>query len=377
MRVHVAPRQDFVAVNIVLAKAISVVEESRAQKLGKQFSSALEANLRARQRPAPPNVAHSMAEMESDAHRNAQWLRRIRKVRKCLGVGTYSPVFEVTTLKGQKRALKLGVNKKEVDVARLVHEDDWDVIDTGANLHMLMPLYTTDIRTYFDIMRERVEETPKEEVDEALEDFFLDLITVYDQVHDQFSLIHDAGLVHRDIHGKNIMIGETDEGELVATLIDFGLARKVECPSRTLPRFRNPETFVRSMRYHDDYYAFNMVVLDGVAYVMAGMASRADRHLRKFAARRKQFKLVGALLHDMTRASEKDDEKAERVAALQLATRLGVKASTPSDELYDKAVEVLYDLSFFNMRVMRKAITSTRSAAGMKLFNMIFDFFLA
>ena len=74
------------------------------------------------------------------------------------------------------------------------------------------------------------------------------------QVAAGLAAIHEQNLVHRDIKSTNIMAGFKDDGQIIAKIIDLGLAKSVAEASTEIggsvlgtfagtPEFASPEQF--------------------------------------------------------------------------------------------------------------------------------------
>ncbi|MBZ0189004.1 MAG: protein kinase, partial [Candidatus Obscuribacterales bacterium] len=101
-------------------------------------------------------------------------------------------------------------------------------------------------------------------------------IELFLQISDALRHAHDKGVLHRDIKPENILLATSDEGELVAKIVDFGVAR---ISTETLmlsatgdqqlvgtPAYMSPDT-VRGLEYdcRSDIYSLGSIMFECVS----------------------------------------------------------------------------------------------------------------
>jgi serine/threonine-protein kinase len=179
------------------------------------------------------------------------------RVIRVLGRGATGTVYEAEHQWTRRRvALKvlregLSLNERVVSrflrearvCAELSHPSLVAVLDMGQDEHdglLFLAQELVDGRTLRAMIDERAPMSEAEAID------------VIEDIADALGVVHDAGLVHRDVKPENIIVCPPDEhGRARAKLIDFGIAREVDRDStqtRTqlgallgTPRYMSPE----------------------------------------------------------------------------------------------------------------------------------------
>src|SRR6202007_1495054 len=92
------------------------------------------------------------------------------------------------------------------------------------------------------------------------------------QVASGLSAVHKQQLVHRDIKPSNIMVSLEDEGNVIAKIIDLGLAKAINAPDSQVtistsgafagtPQFASPEQFAGlGVDIRSDLYSLGVVI---------------------------------------------------------------------------------------------------------------------
>ncbi|MBX9666955.1 MAG: serine/threonine protein kinase, partial [Candidatus Obscuribacterales bacterium] len=57
-----------------------------------------------------------------------------------------------------------------------------------------------------------------------------EFLTIFIQVVDALVFAHEQGVIHRDVTPANIVIAKGHDGELIAKVLDFGIAKKLDDP---------------------------------------------------------------------------------------------------------------------------------------------------
>ncbi len=179
------------------------------------------------------------------------------RIIRVLGRGATGTVYEAEHQWTRRRvALKvlregLSLNERVVSrflrearvCAELSHPSLVAVLDMGQDEHdglLFLAQELVDGRTLRALIDERAPMSEAETID------------VVEDIAEALGVVHDAGLVHRDVKPENIIVCPPDEqGRSRAKLIDFGIAREVDRDStqtRTqlgailgTPRYMSPE----------------------------------------------------------------------------------------------------------------------------------------
>lgn len=92
-----------------------------------------------------------------------------------------------------------------------------------------------------------------------------ELIALGAQLADALAALHSVGIVHRDLSPANILLSEQPDGGVWAKILDFGVAKLLDAPSRTLgpmgtPGYLAPEQLLGSATPRADVYSLGAVL---------------------------------------------------------------------------------------------------------------------
>jgi serine/threonine protein kinase len=158
-------------------------------------------------------------------------------------------------------------------------------------------------------------------------------VLVFGQLCDALGQAHKQEVFHRDIKPQNIMIGEGSEGEPLAKLLDFGLAKMTNSKSQVetvtglvvgTPWYMSPE-YCQGKKYDErcDIYSLGMVLYEALSGKRANSADNAVAAMHKsihdnpepFSSVCPQRSIPEALQNVIWRAIAKDPSKRYQSAA--------------------------------------------------------------
>jgi tRNA A-37 threonylcarbamoyl transferase component Bud32 len=92
-----------------------------------------------------------------------------------------------------------------------------------------------------------------------------ELIAIGTQLADALATLHAVGIVHRDLSPTNVLITEQVDGGIWVKLLDFGVAKLLDAPSRTLgpmgtPGYLAPEQLLGSVTPRADVYSLGALL---------------------------------------------------------------------------------------------------------------------
>ncbi|HVI00396.1 MAG TPA: serine/threonine-protein kinase, partial [Enhygromyxa sp.] len=94
---------------------------------------------------------------------------------------------------------------------------------------------------------------------------FDELVAIGTQLADALATLHAAGIVHRDLSPANVLVTEKPDGGVWVKLLDFGVAKLLDAPSRTLgpmgtPGYLAPEQLLGSVTPRVDVFSLGALL---------------------------------------------------------------------------------------------------------------------
>jgi serine/threonine protein kinase len=94
---------------------------------------------------------------------------------------------------------------------------------------------------------------------------FDELVAIGTQLADALATLHAAGIVHRDLSPANVLVTEKPDGGVWVKLLDFGVAKLLDAPSRTLgpmgtPGYLAPEQLLGSVTPRADVFSLGALL---------------------------------------------------------------------------------------------------------------------
>lgn len=94
---------------------------------------------------------------------------------------------------------------------------------------------------------------------------FDELVSIGSQLADALATLHAAGIVHRDLSPANVLVSDRADGSVWVKLLDFGVAKLLDAPSRTLgpmgtPGYLAPEQLLGSVTPRVDVFSLGALL---------------------------------------------------------------------------------------------------------------------